>query len=100
MRVSKQKPIQALLLGGMLLAMLLSLSARNGEGLRGGLVLLWLLPPVFLLLGRRQREKSFVSGVKNSSEGTIPDVHFSDVAANEEALESLRDVVSFLSSPE
>ena len=100
MRVSKQKPIQTLLLGGMLLTMLLSLSARNGEGLRGGLVLLWLLPPVFLLLGRRQREKSFVSGVKNSSEGTIPDVHFSDVAANEEALESLRDLVSFLSSPE
>ena len=100
MRVSKHKPIQALLLGGMLLTMLLSLSARNGEGLRGGLVLLWLLPPVFLLLGRRQREKSFVSGVKNSSEGTIPDVHFPDVAANEEALESMRDLVSFIQSPE
>ena len=40
MRVSKQKPIQTLLLGGMLLTLLLSLSARSGEGLRGGLVLL------------------------------------------------------------
>ena len=63
MRVSQQKPIQTLLLGGMLLTMLLSLSARNGEGLRGGLVLLWLLPPVLLLLRRRERVKSGVSGL-------------------------------------
>ena len=100
MRVSKQKPMQTLLLSGMLLTMILPLLVRGGEGLRGGLMLLWMLPPTFLLLGRRQREKSFVSGVKSSSEGTIPDVRFSDVAANEEALESLRDLVSFIQSPE
>ena len=72
MRVSKQKPIQTLLLGGMLLTMIVSLLIRGGEGLRFGLTLLWLLPPVLLLLRRRERAKSGVAGVKNSSEGDDP----------------------------
>ena len=100
MRVSQQKAMQTMLLGGMLLTMIVSLLSRGGEGLRLGLTLLWLLPPVLLLLRRRERAKSGVSGIPSTGDGSVPDVRFSDVAANEEALESLRDLVSFLSSPE
>ncbi len=100
MRVSQQKAMQTMVLSGMLLTMIVSLLIRGGEGLRFGLTLLWLLPPILLLLRRRERAKSGVSGIPSTGDGSVPDVHFSDVAANEEALESLRDVVSFLSSPE
>ena len=100
MRVSQQKAIQTMLLGGMLLTMIVSLLIRGGEGLRFGLTLLWLLPPVLLLLRRRERAKSGVSGIPSTGDGSVPDVRFSDVAANEEALESMRDLVSFIQSPE
>ena len=89
-----------MLLGGMLLTMIVSLLIRGGEGLRFGLTLLWLLPPVLLLLRRRERVKSGVSGIPSTGDGSVPDVHFSDVAANEEALESMCDLVSFIQSPE
>ena len=100
MRVSQQKAMQTMVLSGMLLTMIVSLLIRGGEGLRFGLTLLWLLPPVLLLLRRRERVKSGVSGIPSTGDGSVPDVHFSDVAANEEALESMRDLVSFIQSPE
>ena len=53
MRVSQQKAMQTMVLSGMLLTMIVSLLIRGGEGLRFGLTLLWLLPPILLLLRRR-----------------------------------------------
>ena len=69
MRVSQQKAMQTMVLSGMLLTMIVSLLIRGGEGLRFGLTLLWLLPPVLLLLRRRERVTSGVSGIPSTGDG-------------------------------
>lgn len=53
-----------------------------------------------LLRRKKQSERGFVGSVGHSSESTVPTTRFEDVAANEEALESLRDLLSFIRSPE
>jgi len=47
---------------------------------------------------QKQTETNMVKPFQESS--AIPNVRFSDVAANEEAMESMRDLVSFIQSPE
>lgn len=49
---------------------------------------------------KRLRDKSFINGVGHQCESTVPSLRFADVAANEEALESLRDLVDFIRWPE
>ena len=52
------------------------------------------------LIDKRQKQTE-TAGVKTSFERCeIPETRFSDVAANEEAMESLHDLVSFIQSPE
>ena len=48
----------------------------------------------------RERQRAFVSSGIHPMENSIPETRFSDVAANEEAMESLRDLVSFIQEPE
>ncbi len=50
--------------------------------------------------GERLRERSFVSGPEAVARQEIPPVRFSDVAANEEAMNSLRDLVDFIRRPD
>ena len=47
---------------------------------------------------QKQTETNMIKPFQESS--AIPNVRFSDVAANEEAMESMRDLVSFIQSPE
>lgn len=47
---------------------------------------------------RKQREPAGVAAAL--SPGEVPSVRLDDVAANEEAMESLRDILSFIRSPE
>ncbi len=70
-----------------------------GDALPYGFLILALL--MLMLLGNsreKQRERSFAQAAEPLSE--IPAVRFSDVAANDEAMESLRDLVDFIRRPE
>ena len=63
-----------------------------------------LLMGVFLLMAafadKRQKQAETVGGKAAFERCSIPETRFSDVAANAEAMESLRDLVSFIQSPE
>lgn len=78
--------------------------ANNGRALKDGSLGYGLLLIGLMLIGlvlfRRQRVSSFVGSINHRSESAIPNVHFDDIAANEEALASLEDLVSFIRSPE
>ena len=52
------------------------------------------------LLGNRQKQKELAGSSQYLKQSEIPSARFSDVAANEEALEALRDLVSFIREPE
>ena len=90
--------------GGVLIAMLAAVlwqSSALPAGANMGYALL--LGTVLLMaaaLGSRQKQKEHVGRAPFEKAGTVPSVRFCDVAANEEAMESLRDVVSFIRSPE
>ena len=71
------------------------------SALRSGLLAaLLLLPLAFSLFSRKKKARSFAGGVSGSRLSAVPATRFSDVAANEEAMESLRDLVGFIRSPE
>lgn len=53
-----------------------------------------------LTLRRGGGERGFAHSIAQDSEGEIPSVRFSDVAANDEAMTSLRDILSFIRAPE
>lgn len=53
-----------------------------------------------VLAGKRQKQAETAGSKAVFAQSDIPDTRFSDVAANEEAMESLKDVVSFLKHPE
>ncbi len=54
-----------------------------------------------LLFQRQKRGQAFPTAKSvTESEKTVPSTRFEDVAANEEAMDSLRDLVSFIESPE
>ncbi len=55
---------------------------------------------VLLFVRMRQRQRVPAGGFSPIQPGHVPGVRFADVAANEEAMESLRDVLSFIQSPE
>lgn len=67
------------------------------------------LPYVLLLLamilmavlaGKKQKQAEMAGNKTVFTQSDIPSTRFSDVAANDEAMESLKDVVSFLKHPE
>ena len=73
----------------------------GGDALPYGLLLLAL--PCGMLLARSgaaRREHSFAHAAGPVAREEIPSVRFSDVAANEEAMSSLRDLVDFILKPE
>ena len=52
------------------------------------------------VMDKRQKQTETAGGKANFECCEVPSVRFSDVAANDEAMESLRDLVSFIQSPE
>ncbi len=54
------------------------------------------------LLWRKRQKREVVLGGKNSwdNERKVPETRFEEVAANEEAMDSLRDLVGFIQAPE
>lgn len=74
-------------------------STGNNEGFA---LLLVALAVSGALVWRKRRKSEALTGGKNNweSERAIPEARFEQVAANEEAMESLRDLVSFIQSPE
>jgi len=52
------------------------------------------------LLAKREKQHAFAGGFSKLGEKEIPSVRFEDVAANDEALEAMRDLVSFIREPE
>ncbi len=74
---------------------------QNDGAATYGLLLFLLVVGGLGLWGRRkQGEKAPVHKSFIESEKTVPMTRFEHVAANEEAMESLRDLVSFIQSPE
>ena len=72
---------------------------QGGEG--GGYALLLTgLVLIFALASKAQKQRELAGGSAAPRPSEIPSARFSDVAANEEAMESLRDVLSFICSPE
>lgn len=71
-----------------------------GSANYGLLLMLLALVGLFLWRGRRRRETGLAGKARMESEQTVPTTRFADVAANAEALESLRDLVSFIQAPE
>lgn len=62
-----------------------------------------LLGGVMLLcafISQKEKRPAFADRAKPLLQSTIPPTRFSDVAANAEALEALRDLVSFIQTPE
>jgi len=52
------------------------------------------------LVDKRQKQTETIGGKAAFERCEVPETRFSDVAANDEAMESLRDLVSFIQSPE
>ena len=52
------------------------------------------------MLSRRQKQKEMAGGSVKLKQSEIPSTRFSDVAANDEAMNALRDLVSFIREPE
>ena len=66
----------------------------------GYALLLGMVVLMLFSLNRREKVRAFEGGNAKFEQCEIPKIRFSDVAANEEAMESLRDLVSFIQSPE
>lgn len=81
-------------------ALLWQSGALKQNAAMGYALLLGTLVLAAALIDKRQKQTE-TAGVKTSFERCeIPETRFSDVAANEEAMESLHDLVSFIQSPE
>lgn len=63
-------------------------------------LLMAVLVALLALYRRRQFQRETAAGAARFAACEMPSVRFSDVAANEEAMESLRDLLSFIRSPE
>lgn len=92
------------MLGGLLL-MMLALTLWQSRALPAGAHMGYavLLGAVLLMasaLGRRQKQTEWAGKQAFDAPSAIPDTRFADVAANDEAMESLRDLVAFIRSPE
>jgi len=103
MRMEKHRLYPALGLG-MAVMLLAGVLHSSGDPARqnamGYALLLGVLVLIAAMVDRKQKQPELVGGKSNFERCEIPSVRFSDVAANEEAMESLRDLVSFIQSPE
>jgi len=101
----RPRAFSALLMTLMLLSMLLFAifrPAETSDQLTRILLTLLLtsIPLLFLLTSRREPARGFVTGASSLTECGVPSTRFADVAANDEALESLRDLIDFIKEPE
>ncbi len=84
----------------MLAALLYQTGAlRHNAAMGYGLLLCGLIALAFVA-DKRQKETEAVGGKNAFERSEIPQTRFADVAANEEAMDSLRDLVSFIREPE
>ncbi len=84
---------------GLLLMMLGALAMRAGAEM-GYALLLGAVLLVFAAVSRKEKRFAVAGGRERVLPSAVPATRFSDVAANEEAMESLRDLVSFIREPE
>lgn len=84
---------------GLLVMMLAVLWQRSGAAVSYALLMGMALIMMAVLVTRQKQPERI--GKRNvTAQSAIPQTRFSDVAANAEAMESLRDLVSFIQSPE
>ncbi|MBP3540495.1 MAG: AAA family ATPase [Clostridia bacterium] len=105
MQTHRPRAFSALLMTLMLLSMLLFSifrPAETSDQLTRILLTLLLtsIPLLFFLTSRREPARGFVTGASSLTECGVPSTRFADVAANDEALESLRDLIDFIKEPE
>lgn len=84
----------------MIAALLWQTGALQQNAAMGYALLLCSLMLLAVMADKRQKQTELASGTANFEKREIPSARFSDVAANEEAMESLRDLVSFIREPE
>ena len=72
----------------------------SGDGSMGYALLLGAVLLVCALVSQKEKSRAFAMDGSHFAQSAIPETRFSDVAANEEAMNSLRDLVSFIQSPE
>ena len=93
-------PVMIGLMGAMLLVQMMNtgIFERTPE-LAYALLLVGLIV-LAALASRKQKQKEMAAGGMPRYQSGVPSTRFSDVAANEEALEAMRDLVSFIREPE
>lgn len=99
--VKRNQQIRFVLFGVLMVAMLMRL-AQNGlfSQPAGYVLLLAAAVAGAAWFSRRQAQHAVADGFCHLSKGETPSVRFKDVAANEEALEAMQDLVSFIRQPE
>ncbi len=84
----------------MIAALLWQSGALQQNAAMGYALLLCALVALAFAADKRQKQAETVGGKTAFERSEIPETRFADVAANEEAMESLRDLVSFIREPE
>ena len=103
MKTERRNSFAPVLLG-LMAAMLLIQMIQNGTFTRnpelGYALLLVGMVLAAMLFSRRKQQRELAGSAAYLAKSEIPSTRFKDVAANDEALEALRDLVSFIREPE
>ena len=103
MRMEQQRrfpPIGWLVPAGLAAILLWQSGALQHNAAMGYALLMGSLLLLAVTVDKRQKQTETAGGQACFEQSAIPETRFSDVAANEEAMESLRDLVSFIREPE
>lgn len=93
-------PVMIALMGAMLLVQMIQTGTFERTPELGYALALVAAVLIAALISRRQKQKELAGGGVRFAQSEVPTARFSDVAANEEALDALRDLVSFIRQPE
>ena len=99
-RKNSLAPVMLGLMGAMLLVQMIKTGMFERTPELGYALALVGLVTLAALVSRRQKQKELAGGNATFRQSEIPSTRFSDVAANDEAMEALRDLVSFIREPE
>ena len=85
---------------GLIAALLWQSGAMQQNATMGYALLMGSFLLLAVMIDKRQKQTETADGKVSFEKCEIPETRFSDVAANDEAMESLRDLVSFIREPE
>ena len=85
---------------GLIAALLWQSGAMQQNAAMGYALLMGSFLLLAVMIDKRQKQTEIAGGKVSFEKCEIPETRFSDVAANDEAMESLRDLVSFIREPE